>query len=376
MPKFLILSVVFLFSVSLTCLSQSSNLKTFVINGQVNVDTGTVLLSYGESNKVLYPESFKPAQTKIKDGRFTFTGKVADPIWVSFKIGQNYSSESTAIVPGSQNISIDTALRDQKPTNSNFVMKDVAEYDQVFIPFEKKYRQYRLEYDSLLKIYGTKFPDDVMLQSTKNLKATYVLNDSLLLSFVKSHPNSHYALFRLKNLLTFGYTETLGETYQSLSASLKNSPHGKLTEQLIAASKPVSVGARIPGFNVEDLKGGALDSLYFKKNKYTLIDMWYSHCMPCIASFDDYKRIRNANLSKGFEIIGISTDQTKFVEDWKSVIAKYELPWPQYLDLNGVEAKKYNIKIYPTTFLVNQTGEIVATGLSPVELKDFLERHL
>ena len=104
--------------------------------------------------------------------------------------------------------------------------------------------------------------------------------------------------------------------------------------------------------------------------------MWYSHCMPCIAQFEDLKAIRNAFQDKGFEIIGISTDKTKYVEDWKLAIDKYKLTWPQYLDLNGIETSKYGIHIFPTSLLVNQQGKIVATGLSTVELKDFLKNNL
>jgi len=369
----ILLILLFLFFGSLV---QAQNLSAFIVNGTVNIDTGTIQLRYGESNKQLYPQNFKPAVAKIKNGKFEFKGVVDYPVWIDFKIGDTYTSESTAIVGGIQKITIDTALNNQLPENDNFVMKEVKMYNSAFIPFEKKILRYRLTYDSLYKIYGQKFPGDLMLKSMNDLKSTYEINDSILLAFVKSHPNSHYALFKLYHLLTFGYNNTLGETYENLSVELKNSPHGKCAYKIIDASKSVSVGATIPVFDVENINGGKLSIDYFKHNKFTLVDMWYSHCMPCIAMFDDYKLIRNANHNKGFEIIGISTDKTKFVNDWKEIIAKYELPWPQYLDLNGVEAQKYNIKKYPTTFLVNQKGEIVRTELSPVELKDFLDKNL
>jgi len=376
MRKYLSVIILFFSSIPLHSLAQEQNSKHFIIQGKINIDTGTILMDAGERSKELYPKDFKPASTKIKNGYFTFTGNVKHPIWVDFKIGKIYTSASTAIVDGIQNISIDTAGNYQLPKNDNYVMKDVEKYNKHFAPFERKLSNYRLEYEKLSSIYGRKFPDDLMLKSMKNLKSTYVTNDSLLLSFIKDNPNSYYALFKLHQLLTFGYNKTLGQAYESFSKTLKASPHGKETYKVIIASKPTAVGAKVPNFNAVNMNGVKLNAAIFAEHKFTLVDMWYSNCLPCIASFDDYKSIRNANHEKGFEIIGISTDKTKFVGNWKDVIAKHELPWPQYLDLNGVEAHKYNIRVFPTTFLLNQRGEIVETNLSPIELKDFLKKNL
>lgn len=376
MRKYLSFIILFFSITPLVSLAQDQNLKLFTVQGKVNVDTGTIIMEAGERSKELYPKDFTTTSAKIKNGYFTFTGSVKYPIWVSFKIGEIYNSENTAIVNGIQKISIDTAKKFQKPTNDNYVMKDVEKYNNDFALFERKLSKYRVEYDSLTKIYGRKFPDDLMLKSMKNLKSTYIANDSSLLKFIKDHPNSYYALFKLYHLLTFGSNKTLGEAYENLSTTLKDTPHGKETHKIILESEPTAIGAKIPNFRVKNKNGIKLKADFFKDHKYTLVDMWYSHCLPCIASFADYKSIRNANHKKGFEIIGISTDKTKFVDDWKEVIATNELPWPQYLDLNGVEAHKYNIHLFPTTFLLNQAGEIVETNLSPIELKDFLARNL
>lgn len=355
---------------------QTKELKNFTIAGEVNVDTGTVQLIPNESNTALYPPDFKQLTAKINNGKFKFSGRVDGPVWIYFKIGDKYQSAGTAISTGEQHISIDTASNYGEPKNDNLIMKDAKSYDKAFISVEEQRKQYRLHYDSLFNIYGRKFPEEPELKSMKELKATYVVHDATLFSFVNKNPDSFYALYKLYALLNFGYNTTLGNTFENFSPLLRQSRLGQATMQRILSSKQIAIGETLPNFNVADLNGKKIAENPYNSNKLTLVDMWYSHCMPCIAQFEDLKAIRNAFHDKGFEIIGISTDKTKYVEDWKLAIDKYKLTWPQYLDLNGIETSKYGVHIYPTSLLVNQQGKIVATGLSTVELKDFLKNNL
>lgn len=374
--KKIAVALIFISSLPFFTLGQTKNLKNFTISGEANVDTGTVQLIPNELNKALYPTGFKPIIAKIIKGKFKFNGQIDEPVWMYFKIGDKYQSAGTAISTGEQRISIDTASTYGDPINDNLVMKDAKSYDKAFMIVENQRKQYKLHYDSLFNIYGRKFPEELELKSMKELKATYIVHDATLLSFVKENPNSYYALYKLYALLNFGYNTILGNTFEHFSTLLKTSRLGQATLQRILSSKQMAVGETLPNFYVFNLKGGKIADKPYNSNKLTLVDMWYSHCMPCIAQFEDLKAIRNAFQDKGFEIIGISTDKTKYVEDWKLAIDKYKLTWPQYLDLNGIETSKYGIHIFPTSLLVNQQGKIVATGLSTVELKDFLKNNL
>lgn len=374
--KKIALALILISSLPLFTLGQTKNLKKFTISGEVNVDTGTVQLIPNELNKALYPTGFKSIIAKINKGKFKFNGQIDEPVWMYFKIGNKYQSAGTAINTGEQRIFIDTASNYRDPINDNLVMKDAKSYDKAFMIVENQRKQYKLHYDSLFNIYGRKFTEELELKSMKELKATYIAHDATLLSFVKENPNSYYALYKLYALLNFGYNTTLGNTFEHFSTQLKTSRLGQASLQRILSLKQIAIGETLPNFNVFNLKGEKIADNPYNSNKLTLVDMWYSHCMPCIAQFEDLKAIRNAFQDKGFEIIGISTDKTKYVEDWKLAIDKYKLTWPQYLDLNGIETSKYGIHIFPTSLLVNRQGKIVATGLSTVELKDFLKNNL
>ena len=58
------------------------------------------------------------------------------------------------------------------------------------------------------------------------------------------------------------------------------------------------------------------------------------------------------------EIIGISTDKKKYELNWKEAIAKYNLSWLQYWDIDGKNASNYSINAFPANFLLNTQGEI------------------
>ncbi|WP_029281939.1 TlpA disulfide reductase family protein [Pedobacter sp. R20-19] len=355
--------------------AQNADVFDFQIEGKINMDTGTVNIEMDE-NKALYPNDSQNFVVKIKDGKFIAFGKTKYPIWLSFRVGARYTSKGTAIMPGKQRISLNVDSNNNKPENNNLVMLDEKKYNDFMKNALLKTQLYRNHYDSLKNIYHEKFPEQIEYLNRIELKESYAVNDTALLQFVKANPNSYYGILKLYHLVDFGYNQTLGKVYDSFSSRLKNSIYGELLLEKIAIAKQISVGSKLPVLIVKDQSGAIFDIKAYSKKKFILIDLWYSHCAPCIAQFSDMKNIYKQFSDKGFEILAISTDKEKYIADWKSAIVKYELPWPQYLDLNGIVAHSFNIRIYPSNLLINQKGEIIATDLSPAELNHFLGERL
>jgi len=121
------------------------------------------------------------------------------------------------------------------------------------------------------------------------------------------------------------------------------------------------------------------DSLFtvVSKNKYTLVDFWFTGCQPCLKQFAPLQKIYDVNKQKGFEIIGISTDGKKEVSKWQEVIFKFNLTWIQYLDTGGVETEKQIYFYgYPTNFLLDTNGKILKKNISPADLALYLRKNL
>ncbi|WP_407481487.1 TlpA family protein disulfide reductase [Elizabethkingia meningoseptica] len=117
------------------------------------------------------------------------------------------------------------------------------------------------------------------------------------------------------------------------------------------------------------------ETLVIPKTKYVLVDYWFSTCKPCLEAFPKLKEIYTKYHQSGFDIVGISVDQTKRISNWNKRIDDFSLPWKQYLDENGKEASQDNITSFPHNFLL-ENGKVINRKLSLEELEVFLEMNL
>jgi len=97
------------------------------------------------------------------------------------------------------------------------------------------------------------------------------------------------------------------------------------------------------------------------RGKVILIDFWATWCGPCVAELPNVKKAYEKLHEKGFEIVGISFDQSK--ESLEKFVAEKEMPWPQFFDGKGWEneyGKKYGIHGIPAMWLVGKDGKVVS----------------
>lgn len=143
----------------------------------------------------------------------------------------------------------------------------------------------------------------------------------------------------LNNSLTLEKVELPKNELQSTAIGFKAFPfEGKdiITESLIKS---------------DDLKG-----------KYVFIDFWATWCGPCIAEFRTLKMLYDKTDREKFEIIGIVGESS--LNDVKKIIKRDSVTWPQLLssDSNQI-VERYGIDGYPTSFLINPNGVIIAKNI-------------
>jgi thiol-disulfide isomerase/thioredoxin len=112
-----------------------------------------------------------------------------------------------------------------------------------------------------------------------------------------------------------------------------------------------------------DLKFTALDGREIAtgglRGKVLLIDFWATWCGPCIAELPNVKAAYAKFQPQGFEIIGISFDQSR--EQLDALLKKEGIAWPQHFDGKGWEsdlAERYKISGIPAMWLVDKRGVI------------------
>ena len=107
-------------------------------------------------------------------------------------------------------------------------------------------------------------------------------------------------------------------------------------------------------------------SLESFKGKFVLIDFWYDGCIPCIKEFPNLKELYAKTDRTQFEIIGIAGHSTS--EGIKKLIDQYDITWPQIWSDEIVSM--YGINSFPSTFILDTEGVIIAKNLRGKELEE------
>ena len=108
------------------------------------------------------------------------------------------------------------------------------------------------------------------------------------------------------------------------------------------------------------------------RGKVTLVNFWATSCTTCVAEMPDIVRTYDKYRAQGFETMAVamSYDPPSYVVNFAE---SRKLPFKVAIDNTGAVARAWgDIKITPTTYIVNKRGEIVK---SYVGAPDFAELH-
>lgn len=128
---------------------------------------------------------------------------------------------------------------------------------------------------------------------------------------------------------------------------------------------PVSVA----GITITDLEGAEL-TLDEKRGKVLLINLWSKGCVPCKREMPDLARLQRELGGDSFEVVALPMEKRgagssrKILAKWGAEnLASYGND-PQALARSLYDAGLFTVTkisfVYPTTYLVNREGEIIA----------------
>lgn len=214
-----------------------------------------------------------------------------------------------------------------------------------------------------------------ILKDKKKTIAMKIKEDSLLSEYVKKHPNSYVALWLLiDNFESYTPDQYQKRALKNFSKEIKNSDLYKIFLQKYNKTAAFILSKEDVFLRNESLKEEKL--VLPESSKYTLLDFWFSYCAPCLKEMPDYLNIRNRYKSRGFEVISISTDQEKDLDNWRKKIQLLNLNWINYWDEKSLFSKKMVVNRFPTNFLIDNDGKIIKKDISAEELETFLEKNL
>jgi len=355
--------------------------KTFSLKGEIKgVDKGLIYLLHSCSP---FSDCVKDSTT-IVNGRFTFKGKIPEPVYTVLSLNSNLEEADIFVFymdPAPMRVVLDKKNMKAGRLTGSVTQVDNEWLEQQQAPWIKKMKPASDEHNRLMGIYldarEAHKSNDTIDMYEKQMKKVLMVNEpyvaqmnKIKTDFIKQHPKS----FMTANLLAQGSDMPLAEfkrRYHLLPAAIQATPTGKQIKSFIDQQSEVGPGQLAAKFNRDDLNGQPV-SLSDYAGKYVLLDFWATWCVPCRAAFPHLKTLYAKYKKKGFEIIAVAADNDD-IPKWKNAIEKdgtsmwkQLLDGPAGIDFDKVKRNKenslsalYNVNAYPTKFLIGPDGKII-----------------
>ena len=123
---------------------------------------------------------------------------------------------------------------------------------------------------------------------------------------------------------------------------------------------------KFPAFEGKDLEGNPVKSdELFSANAVTVVNFWFTTCNPCVGELAELDALNKELAEKGGALIGVNTftldGNEAAISEAKDVLAKKGATYQNVYFPSDGEAGKFttNIFAYPTTYVVDRSGNIV-----------------
>lgn len=252
----------------------------------------------------------------------------------------------------------------------NALLKDAREK---MMPISKRYDAANKIYMQMKKEGKSEEELEKMKEYANNVKDSMQpfsqQMSEITIAYLKQHPNSPVTLNQLRFYVSRMKIDELLVIYDQMKPEIRNSPEGVEIAKEIEKLKSGSPGSMATNFSGNDINGIPLKLTDFK-GKYVLLDFWASWCVPCRKGNPHLLQLYSKYKKKGFEIIGVSDDDSnlpawkKAVEKdgigvWKHVLRGLKRTAEGGFDRSEDKSESYGIHSLPTKILIDPTGKII-----------------
>ncbi len=161
--------------------------------------------------------------------------------------------------------------------------------------------------------------------------------------------------------------EKLAKDYADVPMANGRGTIGSTIKAALFELQNLSIGKVAPEVLCLNIDGDKDDKLSNYKGKVVVLDIWATWCGPCRAMIPHEREMNEKLKGKPFAFISISGDNKK--ETLTDFLEKEKMPWTHWFaDGKGI-LKDWNIRFYPTMYILDHKGVIRAKGLRGEELE-------
>ena len=319
------------------------------------------------------------AETSVKNGKFTFEGKVEQPLCVRLSVKDSYGAETFMLY--NSPITIVAEIEAAEPAQDGTPIYEFKSFKVSGSELNKKLEAYKAQRDHLDELYQEKSEkhqatweayhavratkdaakikefeaSDAYKQANDAVNEFFQTVEETYTQIIEDNKDSWWGPMMAIYLYDY-FTEENIEMFNSFSKEAQESYYGK---KMKAELPGAAIGTIAESFTVKDEAGKEISLAELSKGKkYVLIDFWASWCNPCRQEIPNVKKQYAAYKDKGFEVVSISIDKKE--DAWKKAVTDEQLAWPNFLDRTGV-ADLYGVSAIPAMFLIDaSTREILA----------------